>query len=164
MSIESKLLDAFIATGTLTPKQVAAVTGPKYVGKYVLYLRLAGHEIMTHKTGRTVDHYTYTGVHTPSKLKPSERRLSNLGSAATKNVTTKPAPAPKVKSAKPAKPKPVTVAKVAAPKSPVKKKPVRDEVEETFGTTGVVSSRIDADWDAVDISDFKALGGREESM
>lgn len=158
MSIEAKLLAEFVTHGTLTPKQVAKITGPKYVGKYVLYLRLAGHEILTAKTGRTVDTYKYTGVHQPSKVKPAERRLADLGSP-VKGVTTKPAPA------KPAKPKPVPVAKVAAAKKATKSfKKVVDEVEKTFGTTGAVSSRVDADWDAVDLSDFKAMGGREESM
>lgn len=157
MSIEAKLLAEFVAHGILTPKQVAAITGPKYVGKYVLYLRLAGHEILTSKTGRTVDTYKYTGVHTPSKVKPAERRLSDLGSV-VKGGPASPA------RAKPAKPKPVTVAKVAAAKKETKAKKVADVVEETFGTTGAVSSRVDADWDAVDISDFKALGGREDPM
>lgn len=160
MSIEAKLLAEFVTHGTLTPKQVAKITGPKYVGKYVLYLRLAGHEILTAKTGRTVDTYKYTGVHTPSKVKPAERRLADLGSV-VKGVTTKPAPKP-AKLAK-AKPKPVPVAKTVTPK-PAKAKKVKDVVLETFGTTGAVSSRVDADWDAVDLSDFKALGGREESM
>lgn len=163
MSIEAKLLAEFVAHGTLTPKQVAAITGPKYVGKYVLYLRLAGHEILTSKTGRSVDTYKYTGVHTPSKVKPSERRLTDLGSV-VKGVTTKPAPKPAKAAKANLKPVPVAKAVTSQPAKAVKMKKVKDVVEETFGTTGAVSSRVDADWDAVDISDFKALGGREDSM
>lgn len=157
MSIEAKLFELFVQKGSLTPAQVEKVVGKaKYVSKYVLYLRLAGHEIVTHKTGRTVDKFTYTGVSNQVTKKHTERRASDLKNPApvSKAVVSKPVLAVKV----PAQPAELKVAKT--PKTTQKPKVKKDEVESTFGTSGAVSSSVDADWDKVDISDFRSMSER----
>lgn len=156
MSIEAKLFELFVKEGSLTPAQIEKVVGKaKYVSKYVLYLRLAGHEIVTHKSGRTVDKFTYTGVSNKVTKKPTERRASDL-----KN----PAPVSKPAVSKPVVSKPAAAVQVSSkaktPKAPQKPKLKKDEVESTFGTTGAVSSSVDADWDKVDISDFRSMAER----
>jgi hypothetical protein len=151
MSIEAKLFELFVKEGSLTPAQIEKVVGKaKYVSKYVLYLRLAGHEIVTHKSGRTVDKFTYTGVSNKVTKKPTERRASDLKNPApvSKPVVSKPAAAVQVPS------------KAKTPKAPQKPKLKKDEVESTFGTSGAVSSSVDADWDKVDISDFRSMAER----
>lgn len=149
-SIESKLLEAFVAKGTLTPNEVANVVGKaKYVSKYVLYLRLAGHDIVTHKDGRSVTKYVYEGSSVKVTTKAVDRRAGGPGSNKVVKAP-KPVKAPKEKPDKVEKP--VKEKKTA---KPVKEKV--DEVEKTFGSTGAVSYNVDADWDAVDLSDFKAL-------
>jgi hypothetical protein len=149
-SIESKLLEAFVAKGTLTPNEVANVVGKaKYVSKYVLYLRLAGHDIVTHKDGRSVTKYVYEGSSVKVTTKAVDRRAGGPGSNKVVKAP-KPDKAPKEKPVKAEKP--VKEKKAA---KPVKEKV--DEVEKTFGSTGAVSYNVDADWDAVDLSDFKAL-------
>lgn len=157
MSIEAKLMTEFTAKGTLTPADVQKIVGKKqYVSKYVLYLRLAGHDIVTHKDGRSVTKYVYTGVSKPVTIKATERRAS--GNAKATVVAPKPAPAPKAAKV----PKPALSAVAKAKAAPAAKKPnkakVVDEATKTFGTSGAVSSAVDPGWDAVDISDFKSLG------
>lgn len=157
MSIEAKLVELFTANPSRTPSEVEKVVGKKkYVSKYMLYLRLAGYDIVTHKDGRTVTKYVFSGSTTKAAAKPADRRAGKGAANVVKApVPPKPPKAPKKVAAKKAEPiskvdKPVIQAKVK--KVPVEKK---DETEKTFGTSGNVSSQVDPEWDNVDLSDFK---------
>jgi len=152
MSIEAKLVELFTANSTRTPAEVEKVVGKKkYVSKYILYLRLAGHDIVTHKDGRTVTKYVYAGAAKAKSVtvKPSERRAGKETATVVKApVPPKPPKAPKKEKV----PKVKEVPKEVKKSGPVEKK---DEIEKTFGTSGNVSAQVDPEWDAVDLSDFK---------
>lgn len=143
-----KTLQLFISKNTVTPAEINHhVRKGNYASKYVLYLKLAGHDIKTNKNGRTVLNYTYEGVNlnVDTTVKPSERRVSKMF------VTPAPvAPAP-VAPVKTKKAKAKSVQKeVFVPK-------VVDDAEQAFGSTGAVTSfTVDPDWDN-DVDDVRAL-------
>lgn len=135
---------------TVTPAEINAHVGKgNYASKYILYLKLAGHDIKTNKNGRTVVNYTYEGVNlnVDTTVKPSERRVSKMLVASAPVAPAPVAPAP-VKTKK-AKAKSVQK-EVFVPK-------VVDDAEQAFGSTGAVTSfTVDPDWDN-DVDDVRAL-------
>jgi len=169
-------LDLFKSKGTVTPDQINKHVGKgNYASKYVLYLKLAGHDITTTKQGRTVVSYTYVGINpnVDTSVKAADRRAGSMLTGKSVVKAAKPAPVkaakpePK-KTAKPAKEKPA--AKPIMTKEEIKKataaimalrekdKNVKDEVTKVLGSSGAVSSYgVDADWDSTSL-DRRELG------
>ena len=173
-------LDLFKSKGTVTPDQINKHVGKgNYASKYVLYLKLAGHDITTTKQGRTVVSYTYVGINknVDTSIKAADRRAGSMLTG--KPVVKTENSAPKSVSVKAAKPEPKKTAKPAKEKSsekPVmtqeeikkataaimalreKNKAVKDEVTRVLGSSGAVSSYgVDADWDSANL-DRRELG------
>ena len=66
---------------TVTPAELNAYVGKgNYASKYVLYLKLAGHDIATNKNGRTVVSYGYVGINpnVDTSIKAADRRVSKI--------------------------------------------------------------------------------------
>ena len=164
-------LNLFKSKGTVTPDQINKHVGKgNYASKYVLYLKLAGHDITTTKQGRTVVSYTYVGINknVDTSIKASDRRAGSMLTG--KPVVKAAKPAPKSAPVKVAKAKPKKTAKPVMTKEEIKKateaimalrekdKAVKDEVTQVFGSSGAVSSYgVDADWDSANL-DRRELG------
>jgi hypothetical protein len=170
-------LDILKSKSTVTPAEINAYVGKgNYASKYVLYLKLAGHDIVTNKTGRTVVSYGYVGLNlnVDTSVKASDRRASKLLTGkATKTVA-----APTVVKSEPKAPKAVKHVKVVKEKASAKQVMTKDEIAKA--TAAIVALReksakiatekvltapvaassfnVDPDWDA-GVEDVRSLLG-----
>jgi hypothetical protein len=128
---------AFLAEkGEVTPTELNDYLAVgNYASKYVLYMKIAGHEVNTVKNGRTVVKYVYvSGPKVPAPVAAPEAK-----------------PAKVVKSAKSTKTIVIDDDKPVMDR--VRKSRKIDDVEETFGSTGSIGSySVDRDWDEVPAS------------
>jgi len=155
-------LSLFKSKGTVTPDQINKHVGKgNYASKYVLYLKLAGHDITTTKQGRTVVSYTYVGINKniDTSIKAADRRAGSMLTG--KPVVKAAKPEPK-KAAKPAKEKPA--AKPVMTKEEIKKATAaimalreKDKNVKTVVSEPVSSYGVDADWDSTSL-DRRELG------
>lgn len=171
-------LDLFKSKKTVTPAEINKHVGKgNYASKYVLYLKLHGHDISTNKQGRTVVNYTYNGLNknVDTNMKVSERRARNfLNTNSNKTVVkvapTKAASAPtkKAKSVK-AKPERTTGKKPVMTKKEIKKataaimalreKDAKRKVEKELVKPVAASSfTVDPDWDSAENLNVRELG------
>jgi len=168
----TRVLELFKDKVTVSPDQINKHVGKgNYASKYVLYLKLEGHDIETVKDGRSVVTYTYKGLNSAvdTSVKKSERRAHNFLKGSAKPVQAKKVAEPKepvVKAEKAKVEKTVKVAKTAKPKKEkvAKDRPLMDRivksndiVQETFGSDGTIGS-IDTDWDD-GVDDVRSLLG-----
>ena len=158
---------------TVTPDELNAYVGKgNYASKYVLYLKLAGHDIVTNKNGRTVVSYRYVGINpnVDTSIKAADRRVSKIGvkpaAVAAPVVKAKPVkaakPAKVVKEAKPGA-KPVMtkeeIAKATAAIVALREKSARVVTEKVITAPVAASSfNVDPDWDS-GVEDVRALLG-----
>lgn len=169
-------LDLFKSKGTVTPAQINKHVGKgNYASKYVLYLKLAGHDISANKQGRTVVDYTYNGLNknVDTNMKMSERRARNFlntsdSKPAVKVASTKAAaPTKKSKPVK-AKTEPKADSKHVMTKEEIKKataaimalreKDAKRVVEKTLTAPVAASSfTVDPDWDSADDLSVRVL-------
>ena len=185
MATKSTALD--LALGLLkskshvTPDELNKHVGKgNYASKYVLYLKLAGHDIVTNKNGRSVVNYAYVGINpnVDTSVKASERRASTqLNGKSAVVVASKPAVAPKKAKSAPAevkvdvKPNDQSVKIV----SKTARKPVMTKEEIAHATKTLMEMRkkkgavlnapaivaassfnVDADWDT-GVEDVRSL-------
>lgn len=142
-------LDLFATKATVTPSEIEKFvgTGP-YAAKHVWFLRKLGHDISVSKQGRTVMSYTYNGVGTASPVVPKAVKAA------------KPAKTPKAAAPKTASKSVMTKDEIkkATAALMAKRKP-KDEVEETFGSSGAIASSysVDPDWDSAENLDVRSL-------
>ena len=171
-------LEVLKSKSTVTPAEINAYVGKgNYASKYVLYLKLAGHDIVTNKTGRTVVSYGYVGLNpnVDTTIKAADRRVSKL----LTGKSTKTVAAPTVVKSEPKAPKAVKPAKVVKAAKP-SAKPVMTKDEIAKATAAIVALReksakiatekvltapvaassfnVDPDWDA-GVEDVRALLG-----
>ena len=147
---EIRALAVFKLNKPVTPKEINDCVGTgDYAAKYVSFLNTRyGFTIEAQRDGRRV--VSYTMIAEPANVAD----LRSMQPKTASNVVAMPKAKPaKVKVAKPA---PV-VQKAAAAKVKAAPKPkVKDEVVETFGSSGSVGS-VDADWDSVDGVDLRKI-------
>jgi len=131
---------AFLAeNGEVTPQELNDYLAVgKYASKYVLYMKIAGHQVNTVKNGKTVLKYVY---------------VSGPDVEVAPAPVAKPAPV-KTKVGKPVKVKPAKTIVIEddVPVMDHSRKSRRnvDSVEAVFGSTGNVGSySVDRDWDEV---------------
>lgn len=131
---------AFLAeNGEVTPQELNDYLAVgKYASKYVLYMKIAGHQVNTVKNGKTVLKYVY---------------VSGPDVEVAPAPVAKPAPV-KTKVGKPVKVKPAKTIVIGddVPVMDHSRKSRRnvDDVEAVFGSTGNVGSySVDRDWDEV---------------
>lgn len=131
---------AFLAeNGEVTPQELNDYLAVgKYASKYVLYMKIAGHQVNTVKNGKTVLKYVY---------------VSGPDVEVAPAPVAKPAPV-KTKVGKPVKVKPAKTIVIEddVPVMDHSRKSRRnvDGVEAVFGSTGNVGSySVDRDWDEV---------------
>lgn len=126
----------------VTPEEISKAVGSgNYAAKYVMLLnKYYGFTVTGQRDGRRI--VSYTLVAEPANA------------AEIRNA--QPAPKGKGKSKAKAVAKAVKAAPAPKKSSPRKSPRVRDEVEETFGSSGVMSA-IDPDWDSVDGLNIKQL-------
>lgn len=156
---ELRALAVFTLNKPVTPQQVNDQVGTgNYAAKFVSILNsYYGCKITAQKDGRAV--VSYTLVAEPDNI--ADLRAVRPDSVLTPRVLGQIVTVTGKKTVKPkaVKSKSVPI-KTAAPstKKPVVRKPVRsrDEVEETFGSSGVVHA-VDSDWDSVDGLNIKQL-------
>lgn len=170
-------LDLFKSKGTVTPLEINKHVGKgNYASKYVLYLKLRGHDISTNKKGRTVVDYTYNGINqnVDTNMKVSERRARNFLNVGNTKPTLKVKVDAKAKAKTPTKKdKPRKEAKASTKpvmtKEEIKKataailalraKDAKAKVNEVLTETVPVSSfAIDSDWDNSGSLDARELG------
>lgn len=139
---ELRALEVFRLNEPVTPSAIDAHVGNgKYASKWVLYLKHRGFGFTVQKSGKTV--VSYTLVSEPAnaaELRAYKPKVTQPKVKAPKKNTLliKKAAARKVKN--------------SAPKRP------RDEVTETFGTSGAETSySVDADWDSMDGINLKDI-------
>jgi hypothetical protein len=152
---EIRALAVFRINKPVTPKEINDCVGTgDYAAKYVSFLNTRyGFTIEAQRDGRRV--VSYTLVAEPANVAD----LRSMQPKTTSNVVAMPKakPAPAYKPVKVSMPKPAPVQKAAAAKVKVASKPkVKDEVVETFGSSGSVGS-VDADWDSVDGVDLRKI-------
>lgn len=170
-------LDLFKSKGTVTPAEINKHVGKgNYASKYVLYLKLAGHDISTNKQGRTVVDYTYNGINpnVDTSVKAADRRASQLTGASKSAKVSKPAAVKTTKTAAPkkttvTKTEPKTDGKPVMTKEEIKKataailalreKDAKKAVEKVAAAPVVASSfTVDPDWDSADGLSVRELG------
>ena len=134
---------AFLAeNGEVTPQELNDYLAVgNYASKYVLYMKIAGHQVNTVKNGRTVLKYVYV----------SGPDVEVVSAPVTKTVSAK------TNVSKPVKPVNVKPVKTIVIEDDVpvmdhsrKSRRHVDSVEAVFGSTGNVGSySVDRDWDEV---------------
>lgn len=144
----------------VTPAEINAHVGTgDYAAKYVSFLNTRyGFTITAQKDGRKVVSYT---------VEAEPANVADLRNAQPKAKAPKEPKVAKPKAAKKVKPAPVQKAKAAKKggsaanlaklkEVAAKRNKPKDEVEETFGTTGEIGA-VDGGWDSIDGLDLSKL-------
>jgi hypothetical protein len=146
---------AFLAeNGEVTPQELNDYLAVgKYASKYVLYMKIAGHQVNTVKNGKTVLKYVYVSGPDVEVAPAPVAKPAPVKTKVGKPVKVKPAPV-KTKLGKPVKVKPAKTIVIEddVPVMDHSRKSRRnvDSVEAVFGSTGNVGSySVDRDWDEV---------------
>lgn len=156
-------LQLFTKVGEIaTPTEINKHVGRgDYAAKYISFLRNRhGYSFDVTKDGRTVVSYTLTGV--PKNDEEVRAKATQVKQPKTKpaKAGTKSAKAPKAAASKTASKSAMTKEEIkkAASALMAKRKP-KDEVEETFGSSGAVASSysVDPDWDSAENLDVRSL-------
>ena len=161
----------------VTPDELNKHVGKgNYASKYVLYLKLAGHDIVTNKNGRSVVNYAYVGINpnVDTSVKASDRRASTMLNGKSAVVVApkqaKSAPAAVKVDVKPVN-RPVAVVSKTARKSVMSKEEIahatktlvemRKKEKTVLNAPAIVAAssfNVDADWDS-GVEDVRSLLG-----